>query len=96
MLTDQFSSFTANVVQSSGAGDPCHSYRSLLAELATQTRNTLRVPGAPATFDKLTQPTELQARALDLARTRAKQLAAADAGLVRPAHLLLEAAGNAS
>ena len=48
-------------------GDPCHSYRSLLAELATQTRNTLRLPGAPATFDKLTQPTELQTRALDLA-----------------------------
>lgn len=49
------------------AGDPCHSYRSLLAELATQTRNTIRLPGASATFDKLTQPTELQTRALDLA-----------------------------
>lgn len=48
-------------------GDPCHSYRSLLAELATQTRNTIRLPGATATFDKHTQPTELQARAHDLA-----------------------------
>jgi Transposase DDE domain len=49
------------------AGEPCHSYHSLLDELATQTRNTIRLPGAPATFDKLTQPTDLQARALDLA-----------------------------
>jgi hypothetical protein len=49
------------------AGDPCHSYTSLLDELATQTRNTIRVPGAPATYEKLTQPTELQARAQDLA-----------------------------
>ena len=49
------------------AGEPCHSYHSLLDELATQTRNTIRLPGASATFDKLTQPTDLQARALDLA-----------------------------
>jgi hypothetical protein len=50
-------------------GEPCHSYRSLIAELATQTRNTIRLPGAPATFDKLSEPTPLQARALDLATT---------------------------
>jgi hypothetical protein len=31
-------------------GEPCHSYRSLLTELATQTRNTTRLAGAPATF----------------------------------------------
>lgn len=49
------------------AGEPCHSYHSMLDELATQTRNTIRLPGASATFDKLTQPTDLQARALDLA-----------------------------
>jgi hypothetical protein len=49
------------------AGEPCHSYHSLLDELATQTRNTIRLPGASATFDKLTQPTDLQAHALDLA-----------------------------
>jgi hypothetical protein len=46
--------------------EPCHSYKSLLAELATLTRNTIHLPGAPATFDKLAQPTPLQARALDL------------------------------
>jgi hypothetical protein len=50
-------------------GEPCHSYRTLIAELATLTRNTIRLPGAPATFDKLTEPTPLQARALDLAAT---------------------------
>jgi hypothetical protein len=48
-------------------GEPCHSYRSLLAELATLTRNTIRPAGSSATFDKLAQPTELQTRALDLA-----------------------------
>jgi hypothetical protein len=48
-------------------GEPCHSYRSLIAELATLTRNTIRLPGAQATFDKLAEPTPLQARALDLA-----------------------------
>ncbi len=48
-------------------GERCHSYRSLIAELATLTRNTIRLPGADATFDKLTEPTPLQAHALDLA-----------------------------
>jgi hypothetical protein len=48
-------------------GEPCHSYKSLLAELATLTRNTIRPPGSTATFHKLAQPTALQARALDLA-----------------------------
>jgi hypothetical protein len=47
-------------------GEPCHSYKSLLAELSTLTRNTIRLPGATATFQKLAQPTPLQARALDL------------------------------
>jgi hypothetical protein len=51
------------------AGEPCHSYRSLIAELATLTRNTIRLPGAHATFDKSAEPTPLQARALDLAAT---------------------------
>jgi hypothetical protein len=49
------------------AGEPAHSYRTLLAELATQTRNTTRLHGYPSTFEKLTQPTPLQADALDLA-----------------------------
>ena len=48
-------------------GETCHSYKSLLAELATLTRNTIRLPGTTATFHKLAQPTALQARALDLA-----------------------------
>jgi hypothetical protein len=48
-------------------GDRCHSYKSLLAELATLTRNTIRLPATNATFHKLAQPTSLQTRALDLA-----------------------------
>lgn len=46
---------------------PVHSYRTLLAELATQTRNTTRLHGATSTFEKLSQPTALQTQALDLA-----------------------------
>jgi len=48
-------------------GETTHSFKSLLDELATQTRNTIRVPGSTQTFDKLTQPTTLQTRAHDLA-----------------------------
>lgn len=48
-------------------GQPAHSYRTLLAELATQTRNTTRLHGHASTFEKLTRPTDLQAEALDLA-----------------------------
>jgi Transposase DDE domain len=48
-------------------GQPAHSYRTLLTELATQTRNTTRLHGHTTTFEKLTQPTALQAQALDLA-----------------------------
>jgi hypothetical protein len=48
-------------------GEACHSFKSLLDELSTQTRNTIRVAGTSATFDKLTQPTALQAHALKLA-----------------------------
>jgi hypothetical protein len=47
-------------------GQPAHSYQTLLAELATQTRNTTRLHGHTSTFEKLTQPTPLQAEALDL------------------------------
>jgi len=50
-------------------GQPAHSYRTLLAELATQTRNTTRLHGQTNTFEKLTQPTDLQAKALDLGAT---------------------------
>jgi Transposase DDE domain len=47
-------------------GEPAHSLRSLLEELKTQTRNTVRIHGSTATFDQLTTPTELQARAHQL------------------------------
>jgi len=49
------------------AGEPVHSYKSLLAELATLTRNTIRLPRTTATFEKLAEPTAIQARALELA-----------------------------
>jgi transposase len=50
-------------------GEACHSYRTLLAELATQTRNTTRLAGSTATSNKLTQPTTLQAHAHELVAT---------------------------
>jgi hypothetical protein len=46
-------------------GLPVHSFRSLLADLATLTRNTVRF-GRAATFSVLATPTEIQRRALDL------------------------------
>jgi len=48
-------------------GHAAHSYRTLLAELATQTRNTTRLHAHTNSFEKLTQPTPLQAEALELA-----------------------------
>ena len=45
---------------------PVHSFRSLLNELATLTKNTVRVPTSQHTFEKLANPTALQARALQL------------------------------
>ncbi len=48
-------------------GEQVHSYTSLLGELATLTRNTIRLPQTTATFEKLSQPTAIQARALELA-----------------------------
>jgi len=55
--------------KTTSAGQPVHSLRTLLAELKLQTRNTIRVADTPATFTKLTRPTPLQARALELADT---------------------------
>jgi DDE family transposase len=49
------------------AGEQVHSYKSLLTELATLTRNTIRLPRTTATFEKLAEPTAIQARALELA-----------------------------
>jgi Transposase DDE domain len=48
-------------------GERVHSYKSLLAELATLTRNTIHLPGTHATFHKLAEPTPTQAHALELA-----------------------------
>ena len=49
------------------AGTSAHSYKSLIAELATLTRNTIRLPGTEATIEKLAEPTTTQAKALELA-----------------------------
>ena len=48
-------------------GGHAHSYKSLIAELATLTRNTIRVPGTNATFEKLAEANTTQATAFDLA-----------------------------
>jgi hypothetical protein len=50
-------------------GHPCHSYESLIAELALRTRNTIRLHRSDAVFDQLTEPSALQARALELTAT---------------------------
>jgi Transposase DDE domain len=47
-------------------GDRCHSLTTLLDELATRARNTIRLHHSGATFDQLTKPTSTQARALAL------------------------------
>ena len=47
-------------------GTPVYNFRGLLNELATLTKNTVRLPNSPATFDKLANPTALQSRALQL------------------------------
>ena len=52
-------------------GLPVHSFRTLLKDLATITKNHLRpnIPGAPS-FPKLTQPTPTQQKALELLNVR--------------------------
>jgi hypothetical protein len=47
-------------------GHPCHNFESLIAELGLRTRNTIRLQGSDASFDQLTEPSALQARALEL------------------------------
>lgn len=47
-------------------GLPCQGFRDLLSTLALRTRNTIRVVGTNATFDKLAEPTAVQRRALEL------------------------------
>ena len=53
--------------------EPCHTIQSLLDELENRTRNTIRVTGTDATFPRLSTPTELQARALELINERIPQ-----------------------
>jgi Transposase DDE domain len=50
----------------SATGEPCHSLETLLSEVSTRCRNTIRLPATGATFDQLTEPTSIQARALQL------------------------------
>ena len=47
-------------------GSPVYSFRGLLSELATLTKNTVRLRGSDVTFDKLSLPTPIQAEALRL------------------------------
>ena len=52
--------------QRTATGEVCHSFRSLLRELALVVRSTNRVPGSEAAFDTVTDPNQTQARALEL------------------------------
>jgi len=53
--------------QKTANGEACHSFRSLLAELALVVRDSNRIPQTGATFTKTTRPDTTQARALELA-----------------------------
>ncbi len=55
--------------KTTSTGHVAHNLRDLLAELATQTRNTIRLTDSPASFTKLAKPTPLQAHALELVDT---------------------------
>src|SRR5438128_2608524 len=48
------------------SGEVCHSFPSLIAELALVVRDTNRITGTNATFEKVTQRNNVQARALQL------------------------------
>ena len=50
------------------SGDVARSFRTLLQQLAMQTRSTMTIAGS-GRCRKVTQPTPLQARALEYART---------------------------
>jgi hypothetical protein len=51
------------------SGQPCHSWPTLLHHLSLRCRNTIRLAGTDALFDKLTVPSPIQARALELVHT---------------------------
>jgi transposase len=48
------------------AGEPCHSFRTLLGELAIIARSTNRITGTEATFHKVAKASGVQKRALEL------------------------------
>ena len=50
----------------SARGETPHSFESLIAELSLRTRNTIRVGESGATFERLSEPNAVQARALEL------------------------------
>ena len=56
------------------SGERCHSFRSLLKELALVVRNTVELPGTGASFTTVTEPDATQARALELAGVTQKRL----------------------
>ena len=47
-------------------GETPHSFESLIAELGRRTRNTVRLGGSDASFEQLSEPNQVQARALEL------------------------------
>jgi hypothetical protein len=47
-------------------GLPIHAFKTLMNDLATLTKNTVRMAGSDVTFEKYARPTALQQRALDL------------------------------
>ncbi len=51
--------------RTSGGGTP-HSFESLIAELALRTRNAILLSTTGATFEQLSRPSPLQARAMAL------------------------------
>ena len=65
-------------------GTPVHDFSTLLEELSTLSRQTIRMTAAEATFDKLTTPTPLQQQAFSLLgipitlASQSRLLAAAD------------------
>ncbi len=52
--------------QRTAAGEPVHSFQTLLADLATIVKNRIQPHGGGKPFDMLTRPTELQRKALEL------------------------------
>jgi hypothetical protein len=52
--------------KTTAAGEPCHSFRTLLRELALLARTTNRITGTEATFPKVAKASGVQRRALQL------------------------------